>query len=780
MSYGSRAAEVVTLSRHRSGAADFAYNRSAGADYTTVDHQDNRIDHNEEDRMDDAAYGSKVGRLKSLFQQRMKTEDNYVRPGFNNRINTSRQNDNKTSSQGVTSPPGYRSTHPVSPDVRSPESKRKHASDDYRDPMPYKNQQRDTSKQDVADGDAQQFLESANHVQRFQYSRMMFARMADQNKGKSAIHVNVGGRRGSPSRGVMSPPSPGSPLSSSSSMSPHQLLSPPEEVKQRSSSDPSEMEHFVPHNRSHAYHASETGLDRWNQGADVTNSSHYVSPPVSSYHQQRAAVPPTQNSNRYQDKNVARSRSDVGQNHVDVSVDESVSGPLRSRLQQFENQASKQPSQKDNNFTRPNRFMRDENNYKIQERKEPPSLPPRNYRQQSLDNKSPPDTQSTYSSQSQHVNSSPWEEDTPPPLPPQATRPDTLATKTNRYNHNDYSRTEAESEAPPPYRVNRYSQEEVTQPPQPLVDVNSAAASNTGVLLRRRRREDERRLSREEIKASLDAADAYWHKWQQESSPSVDKMTESNISSGSGEETAKSDLEREDIEQSMDPEEQRRSWAEKPRAQRRSRSSDYMEDRAHAIQRSLERESHRETTKRYSEDFSQQPPGCSVKETSIVTAHTVHTVNSAESLSSSTNSSRPRDNGDIVDLTETEPQYENETAQQNKPNCSSVVSDDANTQQTYHNKPKRSSLNVDDAQGKPKRSSYTEDNDVQQQKVQNRNSLPPEVDDYDATNQAEDLANHIRLGGLEDGQMDSSVDEDVDELLDKLMANTDPSDFTIR
>ena len=119
--------------------------------------------------------------------------------------------------------------------------------------------------------------------------------------------------------------------------------------------------------------------------------------------------------------------------------------------------------------------------------------------------------------------------------------------------------------------------------------VNKPDPASSGVLLHKRRSREEKGLSKEEIEQSLNQADTYWQgKFGHlpETSEAVDQtntMTDSTYSSGSGEEMARSESGHNlnsGPTSPLEPEVKRRSWGRNsPTAKRNSRNSDVFENK---------------------------------------------------------------------------------------------------------------------------------------------------------------------------------------------------------
>ena len=119
--------------------------------------------------------------------------------------------------------------------------------------------------------------------------------------------------------------------------------------------------------------------------------------------------------------------------------------------------------------------------------------------------------------------------------------------------------------------------------------VNKPDPASSGVYLHKRRSREEKGLSKEDIEASLNQADSYWQgKFGHlpETSEAVDKtntMTDSTYSSGSGEEMARSESGHNLHScpaSPLEPEVKRRSWGRaSPPPKRSSRNSDIMEEK---------------------------------------------------------------------------------------------------------------------------------------------------------------------------------------------------------
>ena len=144
------------------------------------------FDHDDINRSRDRNFGNKVSRLKNVFQSELETKLHDTNNHIGHRLGFAGQ--------------------------RSPEAKRKRGPDTNDPASPVTKSQRspdtDPSKVDPNLVDPQKFFETTNHVQRFQYTRAIFAKMEEQNR-KELEKQRVMQRKISPSRErAISPTSP--------------------------------------------------------------------------------------------------------------------------------------------------------------------------------------------------------------------------------------------------------------------------------------------------------------------------------------------------------------------------------------------------------------------------------------------------------------------------------------------------------------------------------------------------------------------------------------------
>ncbi len=475
-------------------------------------------------------FGTNVSRLKNRFQTELE-----------NRIEQDRNAYNRSNSYMGSS-------------TRSPEMKRK-KSDPMTDVTHVQNRavvpEITPANNDPTMADPQKFFESTSHVQRFKYTRAIFAKMEQQNQveqeRKKQYH-----RRVSPSqtRGV-SPTSPTSTSPDRRALSPSRPEIPPK---------PAQISHMTDVRKSRIeYHRQTSG--------DYNNSSEPDTIGRRSSSQDRyGPKPPSFAQGRQFDNSVSRSESDLTR---DEPEEHHSARWLKNR---FEEEARKQTTYVAPQ--RPNRFIKNEN-------REPVTAVRTDINHAGPVRK--------YSAGSPDRTSRTSPEDARPMVHRRTSGSDEIPGTSRAEPH---PAVENKEDNVPSWRRNKTNR----------IDWNDNKTS--GVLLPKRRSREEKTLpTKAEIEASLSEADSYWHKNYGNDLPETmdsSKMTDSTYSSGSGEEMARSDSSHELSGESptspttteVPPSEvPRRDWVNKYNAKRRSRNSDDFEDKVAEINKRNSRNS---------------------------------------------------------------------------------------------------------------------------------------------------------------------------------------------
>ena len=430
--------------------------------------------------------------------------------------------------------------------------------------------------------DPQKFFETTNHVQRFQYTRAIFAKMEEQNTAKGPSGVKVPTRLGSRSRSPGRPTSPGGKPGS-----PIRPTTPPgveTERRTRSSSDSTafeqEAERATRNEQKRQYRAGS--VDRLDDDRDY-DTRQYTKPEYPS------AISKSETDLTKSGSNLSRSDSDV--------VQTKVPSP-KWLMKHYETEANKHSTTSANqpppSYTRPNyksylgrtgggrdgkhapaipetqRSATDpavnsglgRNTTQSYNRREASPEPPRqathpNYKRETS-RESLRSTQAETSSEPRHSSTSNYR---------QAPIIDTQHSHGAGYNRREgspdrsgepYNRHRQDSSPSSPHAKSAVAPNYSQHPRLQAAEDNRIPAKDTvqmrnqinretsthaaGVLLPKRRSRDENGLSKEDIEASLQAVDKYWESRSGREDPAVDhRMTESTYSSGSGEEMARSD-----------------------------------------------------------------------------------------------------------------------------------------------------------------------------------------------------------------------------------------------
>ncbi|KAK2165379.1 hypothetical protein LSH36_51g04006 [Paralvinella palmiformis] len=440
-------------------------------------------------------------------------------------------------------------------DIRSPDIKRKR---DANSPESINAKQLPQVGQDVdpQTADPQKFFETTNHVQRFKYTRAIFARMEEQSrKEREQQKYSLQRRATSPGRQpIMSPP-PRSPVSPPS-------RGPPGPAKPRSVSEPGFRQ---------ARHRADSGEPE-------TDSTVREKPLWESSYRAGSVDNLDQVDNkRHRIKQMQR-EDQMSRSETDLSCRDAVESSVPSPkwlIKHYETEMRKSSSHQPvtaNVRLRPNNRTMDETGAMNQRTtslsssssssSKPPSVSSEARAEQtSLSDRN--QSNAAHGLESEHS----------------ASKNSVVADKTRTHSVPSYITPKPTSSTSVIARPTRLLQDH----DQPKLDNNkptadglmhknihshdwrdirtSSTSSSAAVLLPKRRSRDENGLSKEEIEASLNEADKYWRRSYGELSDAMDnKMTDSTYSSGSGEEMARSESNHELLESPVTP-----SIPEKPR-----------------------------------------------------------------------------------------------------------------------------------------------------------------------------------------------------------------------
>ena len=439
------------------------------------------------------ANGSNVSRLKNVFQQG---------GGHNTKVSNSQVTE------------------------RSPDIKRKRGVYETESQRTQNTTQKSpgTIAIDPNNMDPQTFFKKTNHVQRFQYTRAIFAKMAaDQTQEK---------RGSSPGRQqqVTSPTSP--------TTRNQRLLSAPEIGKPRASSDPSKMDLIAGKQRHHSQHEDKQMTD--------PNRSHWPRPKRTGSLENLLQEDLHLQSTEGEYNLISNSDLDVTSpvEHTDDKRDRSDSDVVSRTvpdpkwlMKKYETEAHKGGGQSASP-PKSNRYLKSENKEN------------RDWRSKTSPH-SEKDSDTTIVNERINV-----EKSVPSKQDEQQTSYDSGDTISSKFNQESSYSTHLQSNRflkednsadnvyKPVYRRYNHGEPEqaVNKADSGVVLRPKANRGDSSVLLKRRPRDDKKRLSKEEIEASLSEADEYWQKTHGEQLPEIDtKMSESTYSSGSGEEMARSD-----------------------------------------------------------------------------------------------------------------------------------------------------------------------------------------------------------------------------------------------
>ena len=442
--------------------------------------------------------------------------------------------------------------------------------------------------------DPQKFFESTSHVQRFQFTRAIFAQMEQKTKEEQKRH-NVPGRKLSPNR--IRAVSPTSSNSRSTVRQEHnRKLTHPlagssldNLTKHRSTSDPSrfddnrESERLsrpnIPNKpdylrtRSTGTYKRAESLDRLDN--DFTRRHHNNDAGV-----QNRNLDSQRNSMSRSDSDLTREFSTEQRDNEDAPVSTRY---LKQRYEDNETGRSR-------SVPRSNRFAQQKDNTETASVGSSHSV----YMSDSgFQNSGINDSHSALSHRSTSPNDAHPSHTVDHPYSRQNKHEDS-----NKYESSAVSSSKRLSgeESSLAGRYRRLSQDEIKNAEQDHERlahwrrrVNKPDPASSGVLLHKRRSREEKGLSKEDIEASLDQADTYWSgKFGHlpETSEAVDQtntMTDSTYSSGSGEEMARSESGHNlnsGPTSPLEPEVKRRSWGRtSPSPKRSPRNSDILEDK---------------------------------------------------------------------------------------------------------------------------------------------------------------------------------------------------------
>ena len=534
-----------------------------------------------ENGMDTDAYsrnlGNNISRLKSMFQANndMDNKENRGRSRSSTRETTSHQ-------VATTTGHGYRMNE-HSPDTKRKrpdtlETNKNHGNVHKSRSISADRDLGHTVSVNPAAMDPQKLYETTNHVQRFQYTRAIFAKMEAENKDKNrqysrSVSPGVGGR----GRGFSPSPvqSPGSQDSSPGGYRGYKSRSASEPNRAHIDSAlsgerrPGVVSHYGPQK------PRRTSLDNMSpEGYDGENKYGHMG--SSRNNSQRESLKSRSESDIFAENHLNRGEGDEGDKEV---VDENQPSP-QMLIQQFE--SKKSPTQQSSyswhssttsSNTKPSTGLQKQ---ELTGASDTGSFPDAgNSQTVTTTDKTSNTTSSLYkplsnsgsssSSTSQYktsYSSSAYGRDSNIGLGKGSSSTKTGITavaKKNSGNRSDYinkftpdtdedddaiNRLDALSS----WRLRRQKEKEdkaVMETSTSSVTSTSSMHSNSGaVLLPKRRPRDEKRLSKEDIEASLKEADSYWQQVNDGSSTMSPSrhMTDSMNSSGSGEEMARSEI----------------------------------------------------------------------------------------------------------------------------------------------------------------------------------------------------------------------------------------------
>ncbi len=550
-------------------------------------YQTNQMKNKDEDVPDRGrpAQRGNVSRIKSMFQ---------------NDLDPKQQEDNRIAYNRNL---GFGGT-------RSPEVKRKRG-----DLIIDANKPSGVNKKDVPSTldtnlvDPQKFFETTSHVQRFQFTRAIFAQM--EQKTKEEQHSKRGGgRKVSPNR--YRAVSPTSPKARSPVRHEHnrKMTHPPASGvdnvrKQRSTSDPNHLDDNrgrttskpnIP-NKPEYLRGSRTGSSTDSYGKRAGSVDRLDNDFSRRQHQRDDAG--IQNRNLDSQRNsMSRSDSDLTREFSTEQRDNDSEddGHVSARLlrQRYEDHDSSVRSRSSSQDARSNRFGRGlpDKGHGDDVFSSHPSLPSETSTKDALNSRvrvgSADNTHSSFSSD--HSYHRPNRQISQDSASSDNSKPDDSGSLAG---HKHTSREETTLSG----RYRRLSQDEIKNAEKDherlaswRKRVNKPDPASSGVLLHKRRSREEQGLSKDEIAASLESAESYWSgKFAHlpETSEAVDQtntMTDSTYSSGSGEEMARSEsghnLVASGPTSPLEPEVKRRSWGRaSPTNKRSSRGSDVMDDK---------------------------------------------------------------------------------------------------------------------------------------------------------------------------------------------------------
>ena len=425
-----------------------------------------------------SAFGGKVSKLKGMFQTYQDPE--ISKPPLSIKPTMTRPSGGS----------GFAGHH-------SPEVKRKRVPDATENEEAMKPQhttQPDPESQNI---DPNKFMETVNHVQRFNYTRMMFAKMEQKTTGAGGDKLKPIQRKVSPNRSALSPSPVRSPTSSTPPSAGHspeaarhlQQAGHPLDVarKPRASSDPAEME--IVANQS----APPVELAKPPKGRSKSTSS---TPHIS------------QNDPR------SKSTPDLAAGSSEWTREEGIPS-FRSRMQMFEKGGGKGPEpKKDTPKAAPNRFLRSS---EAPPAERPPSLP----------SSSPPPTQNNRYAKPNRF------EDQAPETAAAPNRSDSTVAYRNAVNSNVSYRggsSGQENGVHIPLRRRREQEEKEKrlskEDMEESIETNQKyweqrakdkkerrerhSSEDEAQVSEREMKKMEKRLSKEDIQASLEAVEKYW------------------------------------------------------------------------------------------------------------------------------------------------------------------------------------------------------------------------------------------------------------------------------
>ena len=454
-------------------------------------------------------------------------------------------------------------------DIRSPDIKRKR---DDPEPQHVQVKQRPSKAGDIVDPksvDPQQYFETTNHVQRFKYTRAIFAKMEEQTK-RDREQTSRRGNSPTRHRFTTTSPPPRSPISPPSRAPPgynnkHRSISEPgfKQTRRRADSDEPDRDNTA---------SEKPGWEVSYRVGSVDNLDH-----VDDNRSYRI--------NQLQKEDMtSSSRSETDLSRPDT-VESSVPSP-KWLMKHYETETKKNPPARQTSFpvtnayvkshTRPTSLggiteanQRRTSSVSSSSSSTSSNLPPTgmpatepvnqtvaNNRSQSkitapAENNQSNNTRSTALDHSSHPTSRYLRETPSYAASRSATTTSVPQTRQNRLSQDlDRPSVHVDNKAPVESAQHRNTYSRDWRDARGMANSTTSAA----VLLPKRRLREENGLSKDEIEASLSEADKYWRRNYGELSDTMDnKMTDSTYSSGSGEEMARSDSKHDILESPISP-----------------------------------------------------------------------------------------------------------------------------------------------------------------------------------------------------------------------------------